>query len=318
LLIAQSLNLRRRHLTADQIAAIDLRIQRDHPELQAKRKAIADEARARQRGALKQGPQMPRRGPETPTGTPGRTAAQVARDIGSTETAVKRVDRVAREHPDAMPAIAAGEVTAQEVLRQGGKEKTRIKRITQQWQWTAVPWYSISWLNDLHRLIDLFEKISKTMDAATRQMIGRDLSRLKMLVQIVGELTEKYREWLRAESLDDTRAIVQSSASFVRRERHPATGQGSRPERQPAPLDPAVRRQYEDAWRRRLRQGEATTSRPAHEGERVRPVDDEAAPTRPEAPDRTRPPRRGRRKKPRPMYVRVPLPGWDEASKSTS
>jgi ParB-like chromosome segregation protein Spo0J len=129
-LLVQSLNLRRRHLSADQIAAFYAKLRRDHPELQLKLRGIEVAARARQIAALKHGAAIPRRVPGNPTGKSGRTAAREAMEIGSTETAVKRVKQIEREHPESLPAIEAGTVTAKEVLRYDGAEPAiRAKQI---------------------------------------------------------------------------------------------------------------------------------------------------------------------------------------------
>ena len=127
-LLVQSLNLRRRHLTADQIAAFHQRIRRDHPALDKQLQMIEASARERQMGALKHGDTISRRSPETPTGNKGRTRDVVATLIGSTPTAVARVAQVAREHPDALPAIEAGKVTTKEVLRHGGSAKAKAAK----------------------------------------------------------------------------------------------------------------------------------------------------------------------------------------------
>jgi ParB-like chromosome segregation protein Spo0J len=127
-LLVQSLNLRRRHLTADQIAAFHKTIEREHPALQTKLKAIEDAARERQLGALKQGETRSRRSQGKPTVRPGRTREVVAAAIGSTPTAVARVAQVEREAPEALPAIVAGEVTAKQVLHHGGAEKAKAAK----------------------------------------------------------------------------------------------------------------------------------------------------------------------------------------------
>jgi hypothetical protein len=59
-LLVQSLNLHRRHLSAEQIAAFYKRVEREHPELQAKLRAIEAEAQDRQRGTLKRGTKRPK------------------------------------------------------------------------------------------------------------------------------------------------------------------------------------------------------------------------------------------------------------------
>jgi hypothetical protein len=64
------------------------------------------------------------------TGKPGKAAAVRAAKIGSTTTAVERVARVAREHPEALPDIEAGRVTATQVLRPGGVEEAKAAKAT--------------------------------------------------------------------------------------------------------------------------------------------------------------------------------------------
>jgi ParB/Sulfiredoxin domain len=115
--IAHSLNMRRRHLKSDQIAAFYARLRREQPEYAKKIEVIREMARERQHAALKQGKTVPRRGQRTPTGKTGRTATILAAEQpGTTETSIKRVARVEREHPERLPDIEAGTISAKVAL----------------------------------------------------------------------------------------------------------------------------------------------------------------------------------------------------------
>lgn len=112
-LLVRSLNLRRRHLKPDQIVAIFKKLQRDHPALAEKVDAIKADAKQAQRAALKQG--RSRGGPGTTT---GKSSATIAALIGTSEKTVRRVDQVERVDPGAVDRIAAGTVSARQVLRE--------------------------------------------------------------------------------------------------------------------------------------------------------------------------------------------------------
>ena len=81
-LLIQSLNLRRRHLSADQIAAFHEQVRQHHPEMQRKLRQITEAAQARQMGALKQGEAKPRRSPGKPTGSRDGPATSSRRRSG--------------------------------------------------------------------------------------------------------------------------------------------------------------------------------------------------------------------------------------------
>jgi ParB/Sulfiredoxin domain len=190
-LLVQSLNLRRRHLTAEQIAAFHKRIQREHPALDKKLKAIEDAARDRQLGALKQGTKIPGRVPGSPTGKTGRTAALIAAEIGSTATAVKRVAQVEREAPEALPAIEAGKVTAKQVLRHGGT-KGAPKR--------PEPARAPEDRDSLRQAMDQIRTYWKASTAPTDQRLRELASVLDSLVEI---------RWQAAASLADKKEILE-------------------------------------------------------------------------------------------------------------
>jgi hypothetical protein len=198
-LLVQSLNLRRRHLTADQIAAFHQRIRREHPELGKKVEAIRQQAQERQRGALKQGTAVPRRLPGKPTGKTGRTSALVAAEIGSTKTAVEHVDRVACEHPEALPAIEAGTITAKQVLRHGGT-KTAPKRPAE-----PRPGAIEAFIAKLGE--DLAARVQKSWTVAAS---------LEVKKKIVARIEDLLRDWQRQLNREPTRVEAAAAKETTR------------------------------------------------------------------------------------------------------
>jgi hypothetical protein len=115
---SRSLNVHRRHLSTDQIDQILATYITDNaPKIEADRQA----AKAAQRAGLKQGTARGVEGHLT-----GKTSAKIAKDTGMPEDAVKRVLKVQKDAPERLRDLAAGKVSAGEVLKgaQSGKKKT--------------------------------------------------------------------------------------------------------------------------------------------------------------------------------------------------
>ena len=111
----QSRNLVRRHLAKDQVYAIRKLAAQQFPELalpieveKANAKARKAQARGQPRGqkALLRSQDRYR-----------ESADFIGKQIGVSGTTVKRVDRVAREAPELLPKIAAGEISVKHALR---------------------------------------------------------------------------------------------------------------------------------------------------------------------------------------------------------
>jgi ParB-like chromosome segregation protein Spo0J len=111
----QSRNLVRRHLAKDQVYAIRKLAAQQFPELAAPIEAERAQARARKAQAKGQP-----RGQKALTRSQDRyseSADLIGKQIGVSGTTVKRVDRVAREAPDLLPKVAAGEMSVKQALR---------------------------------------------------------------------------------------------------------------------------------------------------------------------------------------------------------
>jgi hypothetical protein len=110
------MNIYRRHLSAEQIAAWFERIWRDHPDL-AKQIIDVDQvkafAAATKSGNLRRGGSRERQ--MTPS---GKTAQVKAAALNISPTAVERVERVAREAPEALEQLERGEKSSAMVLRE--------------------------------------------------------------------------------------------------------------------------------------------------------------------------------------------------------
>ncbi len=111
----QSRNLVRRHLAKDQVYAIRKLAAQQFPELAAPIEEQKAQARARKAQAKGQP-----RGRKALTRSQDRyseSADLIGKQIGVSGTTVKRVDRVAREAPELLTRVAAGEMSVKQALR---------------------------------------------------------------------------------------------------------------------------------------------------------------------------------------------------------
>ncbi len=105
--VVLSLNAVRRHLSADQIAAIYLQ-QRSKETVAADTKA----AKASRQSGLKKGKARGVIGNPT-----GKTATKIGKKIGVSASTVKKVMKVQRKAPERLADVAKGKVSANEVLK---------------------------------------------------------------------------------------------------------------------------------------------------------------------------------------------------------
>jgi hypothetical protein len=122
---AQSRNLVRRHLTKDQVYAIRKLAAERYPELAAPIQAVKDAAKKRQ---IRRAHTKARSGAEpdlSGSHDPHRlvSADLIGAQMGISGATVKRVDRLAREGPELLPRVAAGEMSVMKALRQVSLER---------------------------------------------------------------------------------------------------------------------------------------------------------------------------------------------------
>ena len=124
------LNIYRRHLSPEQVVAFFKNLQLKAPELAKKIvdvDALKAEAKAARNGVLKRGDARGAR--VTPT---GKTAERQAKALGVSPATVKRVERVAKQAPEALPKIAKGETSTQKVLAEVSKDMPKKKPVPPQ------------------------------------------------------------------------------------------------------------------------------------------------------------------------------------------
>lgn len=126
----QSRNLVRRHLAKEQIYAICKLAAERFPELAAPVEAAKAEARERKAQAKGQP-----RGKKVLIRSQGRlreSADIIGAQVGVSGATVKRVDRLAREAPELVPKVAAGEVSAKKALSEAaiGKRHGQLRART--------------------------------------------------------------------------------------------------------------------------------------------------------------------------------------------
>ena len=115
----QSRNLIRRHLAKDQVYAIRKLAAHQFPELAAPLEEERRQARARK--AQAKGQPRGQKALLRPRDRHRESADAIGSMIGVSGTTVKRVDRLAREAPDLLPRVAAGELSVKQALRNVAK-----------------------------------------------------------------------------------------------------------------------------------------------------------------------------------------------------
>jgi hypothetical protein len=118
---AQSRNMLRRHLAKDQIYAIRKLAAERFPELDAPLKAAKEEAKQRQIRKSRRGRKSAAAVNEPSASRPsGRkeSADVIGAQLGVSGATVKRVDRLAREAPELVLKVAAGEMSVIRALRE--------------------------------------------------------------------------------------------------------------------------------------------------------------------------------------------------------
>jgi hypothetical protein len=116
----QSRNLVRRHLAKDQVYAIRKLAAQQFPELARAIETERENAKARKAQAKGQP-----RGQKALLRSQDRhreSADRIGAQIGVSGTTVKRVDRLAREAPELLPRVAAGELSVKHALREVAKK----------------------------------------------------------------------------------------------------------------------------------------------------------------------------------------------------
>jgi ParB-like chromosome segregation protein Spo0J len=122
----QSRNLVRRHLAKDQVYAIRKLAAQQFPELAKAIEAERENAKARKAQAKGQprGQKALLRSQDLHRESADRIGAQ----IGVSGTTVKRVDRLAREAPELLPRVAAGELSVKHALREVSRKNEKDAR----------------------------------------------------------------------------------------------------------------------------------------------------------------------------------------------
>ena len=122
----QSRNLVRRHLAKDQVYAIRKLASQQFPELAKAIEAEWENAKARKAQAKGQprGQKALLRSQDRHSESADRIGAQ----IGVSGTTVKRVDRLAREAPELLPRVAAGELSVKRALREVAQKAEKDAR----------------------------------------------------------------------------------------------------------------------------------------------------------------------------------------------
>jgi hypothetical protein len=117
-MLAQAMNLRRRHLRQDQIASIYMLAAQRIPEVRQQIEQAKQEAEQRQREGRRQGGRGKKktRGPHGPEVSRARDA--LASVVGVSGRTWSRVEHVAAKAPEKLKAIDKGEITATEACRQ--------------------------------------------------------------------------------------------------------------------------------------------------------------------------------------------------------
>jgi ParB-like nuclease family protein len=112
----QSLNLIRRHLSKEQVYAIRKLAMERFPDLAVPIETA--KAHAKQRKAQAKGQPRGHKALSRSQDSKRESADEVGALLGVSGTTVKRVDRLAREAPELLPRVAAGEISAKKALRQ--------------------------------------------------------------------------------------------------------------------------------------------------------------------------------------------------------
>jgi hypothetical protein len=111
----QSRNLMRRHLAKDQIYAIRKLAAERFPELAEP--LVAARAEARQRKAQAKGAPLGKKALSASRDAHKKSAAVIGASLGISAATVERVDRLAREAPEMVPQVAAGQVSVKKALQ---------------------------------------------------------------------------------------------------------------------------------------------------------------------------------------------------------
>jgi len=112
----QSRNLIRRHLAKDQVYAIRKLAALRFPDLAAP--IEAEKAKAKARKAQARGQPLGRKALSRSQDRYRESADLIGAQLGVSGSTVKRVDRLAREAPELVPKVAAGELSVKRALRQ--------------------------------------------------------------------------------------------------------------------------------------------------------------------------------------------------------
>jgi ParB-like chromosome segregation protein Spo0J len=122
----QSRNLVRRHLAKDQVYAIRKLAAQQFPELAKVIEVERENAKARKAQAKGQP-----RGQKALLRSQDRhreSADRIGAQIGVSGTTVKRVDRLAREAPELLPRVAAGELSVKHALREVARKHEKDEK----------------------------------------------------------------------------------------------------------------------------------------------------------------------------------------------
>jgi ParB-like nuclease domain len=126
----QSRNLVRRHLSKEQVCAIRKLASEQFAELSAPIESA--KARAKQRKAQAKGQPRGRKALSRSQGSRRESADEIGAYLGVSGTTVKRVDRLAREAPQLLAKVAAGELSVKKALREAGIRDPRAQARKQQ------------------------------------------------------------------------------------------------------------------------------------------------------------------------------------------
>jgi ParB-like nuclease family protein len=121
----QSRNLVRRHLSKEQVCAIRKLATEHFPELAAAVEAARQ--RAKQRKAQAKGQPRGRKALSRSQDLHGESADEIGAYLGVSGTTVKRVDRLAREAPQLLPKVAAGEISVKKALRELAAQHAEVR-----------------------------------------------------------------------------------------------------------------------------------------------------------------------------------------------
>jgi hypothetical protein len=187
----QSRNLIRRHLSKEQVYAIRKVAMERFPELAAPVEAA--KIRAKQRKAQAKGQPRGQKALSRSQDTKRESADEVGALLGVSGTTVKRVDRLAREAPELLPRVAAGEISAKKALRQAMKGHGPSRRHDEHAADLQVEFA----LTRLHRTVNA---------EWAKCPHNRRADFLRGLQQLLRELVYEYKSWPGARETTDPAA----------------------------------------------------------------------------------------------------------------